>query len=295
MAKCIIVAGGTCTCLSVNVLIIKGLIYYTGVAHHLPYKYQMERIGICHHMDRVSPVFDVAENLQVFEIENGRVERREERSLISRDIYARAKEVSGCGIDTIICGAISFPLEMALQGAGVRVLAFVRGPIDDVVRAFVEGRLDDTTFFMPGCRPRGGRLRGRRGRLRTHTRSMKGGPMKIAVTSTDGAMDGKVDERFGRCRKVIIYDPETKEVRIVDNSTNMGLAQGAGIQTAQNILNTGARAVISGHVGPKAFQALSAAGIEVYSAIGMTVNEALSQLQEGRLSKLAGADASSHW
>jgi predicted Fe-Mo cluster-binding NifX family protein len=246
-------------------------------------------------MDRVSPVFDVAESLQIFEIEDGRVEQWEERPLIGTEFYSRAREVSGYRVDTVICGAVSRPLEVALQGAGIRVVGFIRGQIDEVVRAFVEGRLEEEIFLMPGCCRRAGQFVGRQGRWRLHNRSTKGGSMKIAVTSIDGTMEGKVDERFGRCRKVVIYDPETQTIEAVDNNTNMGLPQGAGIQTAQNVLNAGARALISGHLGPKAFQVLSTAGIDVYLAIGMTVSEALSQFKEGKLTKLAGADVSSHW
>ena len=40
--------------------------------------------------------------------------------------------------------------------------------------------------------------------------------MKIAITSTDGTLEGRVDERFGRARKLIIYEPETKKVEVVD-------------------------------------------------------------------------------
>ena len=119
--------------------------------------------------------------------------------------------------------------------------------------------------------------------------------MKIAVSSMDGTMEGLIDERFGRCRKLVICDSETKTVEVLDNKANMGLAQGAGIQTAQNVLNAGAKAVISGHFGPKAYQVLRAAGIEIYSAMKMTVKEALAQLEEGKLAKLTGADVSSHW
>jgi predicted Fe-Mo cluster-binding NifX family protein len=61
------------------------------------------------------------------------------------------------------------------------------------------------------------------------------------------------------------------------------------------LLNSGVKAVISGHFGPKAFQVLRGAGIEAYSAINMTVKEALAQFQEGKLTKLTGADVSSHW
>ena len=119
--------------------------------------------------------------------------------------------------------------------------------------------------------------------------------MKIAITSTDGTLEGRVDERFGRARKLIIYEPETKKVEVVDNASQMGAAQGAGIQAAQNVANTGARAVISGHLGPNAFRVLQTAGISVYSAVNMSVAEAIEGFEQGKLTHLAGADVNGHW
>lgn len=123
----------------------------------------------------------------------------------------------------------------------------------------------------------------------------KGETMKIAVTSVDGTLESSVDERFGRCKKLVVFDAETKTVEVVDNKSNMGMAQGAGIQTAQNVINAGAKTVISGHFGPKAYQVLRAAGIEIFSASSVTVAEALRQFEDGRLKKLDGADVDSHW
>ena len=119
--------------------------------------------------------------------------------------------------------------------------------------------------------------------------------MKIAITSVDGTMEGKLDERFGRARKIIVYDTETKEHVVLDNSMNLNAAQGAGIQAAQNVVKSGAKVIISGHFGPKAFQVVQVAGLEVYSATDMTVADAIKRFEEGKLEKFASADVSSHW
>lgn len=119
--------------------------------------------------------------------------------------------------------------------------------------------------------------------------------MKIAVTSMDGTLEGMVDERFGRARKVILYDPNTDATEVIENSTQVDMAQGAGIQAAQNVVRTGARAVISGHLGPKAFYVLQTAGVEIYSAPNMTAGEAIRRYKEKTLIKLAGADVQGHW
>jgi len=125
--------------------------------------------------------------------------------------------------------------------------------------------------------------------------NQQGGKMKIVITSVDGKFEGMVDERFGRSRKLIIYDPENKTHSVIDNTANMGSLQGAGIQSAQNVVNAGAKAVISGHLGPNAFRVLQSAGIETYTASNMTVKDAIKAFEEGRLIKLAGADVRGHW
>ncbi len=122
-----------------------------------------------------------------------------------------------------------------------------------------------------------------------------GTPMKIAITSIDGTLDGMVDERFGRAKKIVVVDNDTNNQETVDNVTNMNAAQGAGIQTAQNVIQAGSKTVISGHLGPNAFRVLSTAGVEVYTASGMTVRDALEAYKNGKLPKLAGADVEGHW
>jgi predicted DNA-binding protein (UPF0251 family)/predicted Fe-Mo cluster-binding NifX family protein len=119
--------------------------------------------------------------------------------------------------------------------------------------------------------------------------------MNIAVTSTDGNLEGMVDERFGRSKKIIIFDKEKQSFEVIDNMVNMNSPQGAGIQTAQNVAKSAAQVLISGHLGPNAFRVLQAAGIEAYSASNMTIKEALAKLEEGALTKLAGADVEGHW
>ena len=117
----------------------------------------------------------------------------------------------------------------------------------------------------------------------------------VAVTSTEGSLDAMVDERFGRSKKIILFDREKGGFEVIDNMGNVNLPQAAGIETAQNVARTPAQAVISGHLGPNAFRVLRAAGIEAYSASNVTVREALIMLEEDSLPRLADADVEGHW
>jgi predicted DNA-binding protein (UPF0251 family)/predicted Fe-Mo cluster-binding NifX family protein len=130
---------------------------------------------------------------------------------------------------------------------------------------------------------------------RVETRTGGSGIVHVAVTSTDGTLDGLVDERFGRSKKIILFDKGSRSFEVIDNMANMNAPQGAGIETARNVARTKAQALISGHLGPNAFQMLKVAGIEAYTASAMTVREALATLDEGRLTRMAGADVEGHW
>ncbi|MBC2736395.1 MAG: dinitrogenase iron-molybdenum cofactor biosynthesis protein [Desulfobacteraceae bacterium] len=105
---------------------------------------------------------------------------------------------------------------------------------------------------------------------------------KIAVSSEGPDMDARVDPRFGRAAGFIIIDPDTMAFEYVDNGSSQVMAQGAGIQAAEIVAATGARVLLTGFVGPKAFQALNAAGITIGQNVdNLTVREAVQRFQAG--------------
>lgn len=104
--------------------------------------------------------------------------------------------------------------------------------------------------------------------------------MKVVVTATGNSLDAKVDPRFGRCSYFLIVDLDTMQFEAISNEAldSMG---GSGIQAAQAIANKGAEVLITGNVGPNAFQALSATGIKIITGISGTVREAVEKYRKG--------------
>jgi predicted Fe-Mo cluster-binding NifX family protein len=120
--------------------------------------------------------------------------------------------------------------------------------------------------------------------------------MKIAVSAEQNlGGDSPLDPRFGRAKFFMIYDDKKETWDGIDNIQNLEAAQGAGIQSAANIVNAECNAVISGHCGPKAFAALNKAGVAVYTLTGGTVNEAIAMFKQGKLHKLESGDVEGHW
>ncbi len=118
--------------------------------------------------------------------------------------------------------------------------------------------------------------------------------MKAAVTSSGQNLESHLDPRFGRCSWFIVADTETGEYRAVSNE-QINSVQGAGIQAAEKVSRLGVEAVITGHCGPKAFRALKAAGIKVYTGGQGTVAEVLDKLKRGLLEEATSADVEGHW
>ncbi len=111
----------------------------------------------------------------------------------------------------------------------------------------------------------------------------------------DKGLDSALDPRFGRAPGFIIYDTETAQFSYTPNTQNYEAAQGAGIQTAQHILEQHATAVISGLCGPRAYKVLSKAGIDLYYKKGGTVHEALIDLEQKRLKHTDEANIEGQW
>lgn len=119
--------------------------------------------------------------------------------------------------------------------------------------------------------------------------------MKIVITSQGSNLDSPVDPRFGRARQFVLVDTESGEFTLHDNAQNLNAAQGAGIQAAQAVARLGAEAVLTGHVGPKAFAVLKAANIAIYTGASGTVREALDGFTSGKFQAATTADVEGHW
>ena len=112
----------------------------------------------------------------------------------------------------------------------------------------------------------------------------EGGTMKICITSEGKTLDTKVDSRFGRCQYFVLVNPDTLEFEAIENS-NINQAGGAGIQSGQLMASKGIKAVLTGNVGPNAFQTLNAGGIDIYTGVSGSVKEAIEAYKSGKLKK----------
>lgn len=117
--------------------------------------------------------------------------------------------------------------------------------------------------------------------------------MKVVVSAQGQDLDSDISPVFGRCPTLVFVDTETWEAEALPNPA-MSESGGAGIQAAQFVVNQGAKAVITGNLGPNAFEVLQAAGVPGYLVSAGTVRQAVRAFQAGELALMQGASVAAH-
>jgi len=118
--------------------------------------------------------------------------------------------------------------------------------------------------------------------------------MKICITSQGNNLESEVDPRFGRCSYFIIVDPETLEFETVSN-INAQAGGGAGIQSGQLVSEQDIKAVLTGNVGPNAFQTLKASKVDIITGVTGKVIDAITKYIKGDFNPISSATVESHF
>lgn len=105
---------------------------------------------------RVSPVFDEAGRILLVDVFEKQEQHRQEEFLAARNPFERAQMLPKLGVDLLICGMLSQTQHIALASAGIRIIRHICGPIEEVIAALLDGRIESGALLMPGC---GGRKR----------------------------------------------------------------------------------------------------------------------------------------
>jgi len=110
--------------------------------------------------------------------------------------------------------------------------------------------------------------------------------MKVVISATGDTLTANVDRQFGRCPWFLFVDTESLKYEAVRNES-ADAASGAGTACAQLALEKEVVAVISGQVGPNAYEVLKQGDIKVFLAPqDFSVREAIDQYKRNNLTQM---------
>lgn len=117
--------------------------------------------------------------------------------------------------------------------------------------------------------------------------------MKIGISSDGENLDSFLDLRFGRCRYFVIYDTENNEVRAVENDGQSSKG-GAGIAAAQQLIDENVDVVITGNLGPNAFELIEKANIKAFKSESILLKSVIEKYKNGELEELKNSGPAHH-
>jgi predicted Fe-Mo cluster-binding NifX family protein len=103
--------------------------------------------------DRVSSAFDFAHRLLLVDIERGHEIGRSEIPFPAKSDPEKVNGLKSSSVKVLICGAISRSLASQVRASGIKVLPYVVGQVDEVLKAYLAGRLIHPKYILPGSWP----------------------------------------------------------------------------------------------------------------------------------------------
>ncbi len=105
--------------------------------------------------------------------------------------------------------------------------------------------------------------------------------MKTVITASNNSIKATFDKRFGRAAWFCVFDENTKEVNFYQNM-HIDASNGAGLKTAEKIIEMKVQKVISGDFGPKAKDLLDKFKIQmvILQEEDLTIGDILEKLNK---------------
>ncbi len=218
----------------------------------------------------VSAHFGRCQSYTIVDIQDGRLVSREEIPNPGHQPGFLPGYLSEKNVNCIIAGGMGPRAQGLFAQKNIEIVLGVQGAVDEIIEKFMKQEIeagDDLCDHKHG--------------LETHTPgdcheevTLKPAGTRICITSKGRDLLAEVDPKFGRARFFLIVDSNSMEFEVIENP-NVDAVHGAGIQTAQSVINKDVGAVLTGDCGPNAQRVLQSSGIKVLTGISGTVEEAL--------------------
>jgi predicted Fe-Mo cluster-binding NifX family protein len=100
--------------------------------------------------DRIAPLFDTSRQAHIVEVLSGCVFKEHRECFQDQTPVGKVLCLVEWDVTTLVCGAISRPLHVIVTAHGIQVISFVAGNLVEVMNAWLEDRIHETGYAMPG-------------------------------------------------------------------------------------------------------------------------------------------------
>ena len=112
--------------------------------------------------------------------------------------------------------------------------------------------------------------------------------MKIGISSTGMNASNIADPRFGRCSYFAVYDTDNNSYDFIQNKAQQA-AGGGGIAAAQQMIDEDVEIILTGNMGPNAYNVIKGSDIKVYRISSVSVEKAVELFKEAKLEMITEA------
>jgi len=109
--------------------------------------------------------------------------------------------------------------------------------------------------------------------------------LKIVISAEGKTIENLLDIRFGRCEYFQIHDTESGEVKILENK-GQNCSGGAGFVAANQLIVQKVDIIITGNLGPNAFEIIEKAGIIAYKCENVDISLVLEKYNKSELEEI---------
>ncbi len=100
------------------------------------------RVAIPRFGETVAPCFEYSATIAIFTLTGSAVTEEKDFCLQSRDALDRLRLLRDQHVNLLICAGVQEFLQDALEESGIRVISWVSGTVDDLLKSFVAGQLE---------------------------------------------------------------------------------------------------------------------------------------------------------
>jgi len=117
--------------------------------------------------------------------------------------------------------------------------------------------------------------------------------MKVGISTSGKNNDSLLDKRFGRCEYFQIHDTNTGEIKVLENEGKKA-SGGAGIAASNQLIDEKIDVIITGNLGPNAFELIEIEGIKAYKCEDIAVSKVLEKYNKGELQGITMSGPAHH-